>query len=159
VLGGGDSACEEAMHLTNFGSKVYLIHRRNELRASRIMQDRVKKHPKIEILWNKVVIEFVGEKLLSGIMLQDTVSGGVSLLEVSGAFEAIGHQPNTGFLKGKIALSDNGYIITSPHSAATSVSGVFAAGDVKDENFQQAVIAAGTGALAAIEAERWLQAR
>jgi thioredoxin reductase (NADPH) len=159
VLGGGDSACEEALHLANFGSKIFLIHRRDELRASKIMQERVKRHPKVEILWNKTVTEFVGEKLLSGITLKDTVTGKTATLEISGAFEAIGHQPNTGFLKGQIALSESGYIVTNPHSCSTSVPGAFAAGDVKDEKFHQAVIAAGSGALAAIEAEQWLQGK
>ncbi|MBD3390951.1 MAG: thioredoxin-disulfide reductase [Chitinivibrionales bacterium] len=156
VVGGGDSAVEEAVHLTQFGSRVYMIHRRDELRASKIMQKRAMEHPKIEILWNKVVEEFLGDAVLQKLKLKDTQSGEISELEVSGAFEAIGHVPNTAFLKGQLATTENGYLITQADSTVTSVEGVFAAGDVQDAKFRQAVTAAGTGCMAAIEAERWL---
>jgi thioredoxin reductase (NADPH) len=156
VIGGGDTAIEEALHLTQFGSKVYLIHRRNELRASRIMRKRAAEHPKIEILWNKVVDEFLGERALSGLRLKDTATGALSDLVVTGAFEAIGHTPNTAFLAGQLRLNENGYIVTTPGSTATSVAGVFAAGDVQDPKYRQAVTAAGSGCMAALEAERWL---
>lgn len=157
VIGGGDTALEEAMHLTQFASKVYIIHRRDSFRASNVMQKRVLTHPKIEICWNKVVDEFCGENLLSCLRLKDTVSGALSELQVAGAFEAIGHVPNTAFLKNQLATTELGYIKTTPGSTCTSVSGVFAAGDVQDANFRQAITAAGSGCMAAIEAERWLQ--
>jgi len=157
VIGGGDSAVEEATHLTQFGSKVYLIHRRDELRASKIMAKRAMEHPKIEILWNKVVEEFVGDNLLGSLKLKDTITGEISSVDCNGAFEAIGHTPNTGFLKGQIEVDDMGYVITHADSTVTSVPGVFAAGDVQDSKYRQAVTAAGSGCMAAIEAERWLQ--
>ena len=156
VIGGGDTALEEALHLTQFASKVYLIHRRNELRASSVMQKRIKEHEKIEILWNKVIEEFCGEKQLSCLRLKDTVNGTHSELPVAGAFEAIGHVPNTGFLKGQISVTETGYLKTVPGSTRTDIEGVFAAGDVQDSNFRQAITAAGSGCMAAIEAERWL---
>jgi thioredoxin reductase (NADPH) len=159
VIGGGDSAVEEALHLTQFGSKVYMIHRRDQLRASKIMQKRAKEHPKIEILWNKVVDEFVGENQLGGMVLRDSISGETSELTVAGVFEAIGHIPNTGFLKGQLKTDDDGYVVTKHESTATSVDGVFAAGDVQDSKFRQAITAAGSGCMAAIEAERWLTER
>jgi thioredoxin reductase (NADPH) len=157
VIGGGDTACEEALHLTQFASKVYLIHRRNELRASRIMQERVKTNPKIAILWNKVVEEFIGDKFIASLKLKDTVCGSVSDLPVTGAFEAIGHIPNTGFLNNQLKTNELGYIETAPDSTVTSVQGIFAAGDVKDHKYRQAITAAGSGCMAAIECERWLQ--
>lgn len=157
VIGGGDTAIEEALHLTQFASKVYLIHRRNELRASRVMQKRAKNNPKIEILWNKVIEEFTGDTILSGLMVRDTVSGETSSLPVAGAFEAIGHVPNTAFLKGALKVNSMGYIVTEPGSTATSVDGVFAAGDVQDHRYRQAVTAAATGCMAAKEAEMWLR--
>ncbi len=157
VIGGGDSAVEEAIHLTQFGSKVYMIHRREELRASKIMQQRAVEHPKIEILWNKTVAEFIGEDHLTGLKLSDVNTGDISTLHVKGAFEAIGHIPNTGFLDNQIELDETGYVRTEPNSTVTSVEGVFAAGDVKDKMFRQAITAAGSGCMAAIEAERWLQ--
>jgi thioredoxin reductase (NADPH) len=156
VIGGGDTAVEEATHLTQFGSKVFLIHRRDELRASKIMQKRAREHHKIEILWNKVVGDFLGDTQLSGLQLRDTKTGEVSQLEVAGAFEAIGHIPNTGLLKGMVELTESGYIITRPDSTATSLQGLFAAGDVQDSKYRQAVSAAGSGCMAALEAERWL---
>ncbi|MFP4417809.1 MAG: thioredoxin-disulfide reductase [Fibrobacterota bacterium] len=157
VIGGGDSAVEEANHLTQFGSKVYMIHRRDELRASKIMAKRAMEHPKIEILWNKVVDEFLGNEHLTGIRLKDIKTGELMNLEVSGAFEAIGHIPNTGFVKGQIDTDAKGYIVTKADSTVTSVEGVFAAGDVQDDKYRQAITAAGSGCMAAIEAERWLQ--
>lgn len=157
VIGGGDSAIEEAMHLTHFGSKVYLIHRRNEFRASKVMQERVKKHPKIEILWNKTVAEFLGGATLNGLLLKDTVNGEMSTLEVTGAFEAIGHKPNTGFLKGQLPTDDKGYLITNPGLMSTSIDGVFVAGDVRDSKYRQAICAAAGGCMAALEAEWWLR--
>jgi thioredoxin reductase (NADPH) len=157
VIGGGDTAVEEALHLTRFASKVYLIHRRGELRASKVMQTRATTHPKIQILWNKTVEEFRGDKKLDSLKLRDTVSGELSELAVAGAFEAVGHIPNTGFLKGQIATNDLGYIVTLPGSTRTNVEGVFAAGDVQDRKYRQAVTAAATGCMAAKEAEDWLR--
>jgi thioredoxin reductase (NADPH) len=157
VIGGGDTAVEEAVHLTNFASKVYLIHRRDELRASKIMRARAESHPKIEILWNKAVDEFMGESQLSGLKLRDTATGEVTDLAVAGAFEAIGHKPNTGFLKGQLETDEQGYIVTKPGSPLTSTEGVFAAGDVQDSKYRQAITAAASGCQAALEAERFLQ--
>jgi thioredoxin reductase (NADPH) len=156
VLGGGDTAIEEAAHLTKFASKVYLIHRRDELRASKVMQKRAKEHPKIEILWNKVVEEFVGETKVEALKLKDVVSGDISMLEVAGVFEAIGHVPNIQFLKGQITTDELGYIKTEPGSTRTNIEGVFAAGDVQDNKYRQAISAAGSGCMAALEVERWL---
>jgi thioredoxin reductase (NADPH) len=157
VIGGGDTAIEEALHLTQFASKVYLIHRRNELRASKVMQNRAKNHPKIVILWNKVVEDFLGDRMLSGLRLKDTTNDGISELPVVGVFEAIGHIPNAAFLKEQITLNDLGYIVTLPGSTRTNIEGVFAAGDVQDHKFRQAITAAASGCMAAVEAERCLQ--
>jgi thioredoxin reductase (NADPH) len=157
VIGGGDSAVEEAIHLTQFGSKVYMIHRREELRASKIMQQRAVEHPKIEILWNKTVEAFAGDDHLGALTLKDVKTGELSELKVKGAFEAIGHIPNTGFLDKQLDLDNAGYIVTKPNSTVTSTPGVFAAGDVQDKMFRQAITAAGSGCMAATEAERWLQ--
>jgi thioredoxin reductase (NADPH) len=159
VIGGGDTAVEEALHLSKFGSKIHIIHRRDSLRASTIMQQRALSHQKIEILWNKVVEEFVGDKLLGGIQLKDTRTGETSLLEVAGAFEAIGHRPNTAFLGGQLRLTEAGYIFTHPGTAQTSVEGVFAAGDVQDFRYRQAITAAGSGCMAALDAQKWLTER
>jgi thioredoxin reductase (NADPH) len=157
VIGGGDTAIEEAVHLTQFASKVYLIHRRNEFRASKVMQKRVMEHPKIEILWNKVVEEFLGDgKQLRGLKLKDTVTGSLSELSVAGCFEAIGHLPNTGFLNGQLETNELGYIKTIPGSTQCGIPGVFVAGDVQDSKYRQAITAAGSGCMAALEAERWL---
>jgi thioredoxin reductase (NADPH) len=156
VIGGGDTAVEEALHLTQFASKVYIIHRRDELRASDVMQKRIKSHEKVDILWNKVVEEFCGENNLSCLKLKDTKDGSISELSVTGAFEAIGHVPNTGFLDGQIETAEMGYLKTVPGSTRTNIEGVFAAGDVQDANYRQAITAAGSGCMAAIEAERWL---
>ena len=159
VIGGGDTAVEEALHLTQFASKVYLIHRRDELRASKVMQKRILTHPKVQILWNKAVETFVGEKQLTGLKLKDTVSGEISELPVIGCFEAIGHVPNTGFLKGQLETDEQGYLKTIPGSTKCSVEGVFVAGDVQDSKYRQAITAAGSGCMSAVEAERWLQER
>jgi thioredoxin reductase (NADPH) len=156
VIGGGDTAIEEAVHLTKFASKVYLIHRRDELRASKVMQKRAKEHPKIEILWNKVVEEFVGDTKVESLKLKDVVSGDSLVLPVAGVFEAIGHVPNIEFLKGQITTDELGYIQTEPGSTCTNIEGVFAAGDVQDHKYRQAISAAGSGCMAAIEVERWL---
>ncbi len=156
VIGGGDSAVEEASHLTNFGSKIYIIHRRDELRASKIMQQRAMEHPKIEILWNRIVLDFLGDESLTALKLKDTKTGGLSELHVAGAFEAVGHQPNTGFLEGQLETDENSYLVTRLNTHMTSIEGIFAAGDIQDSKYRQAVSAAGTGCMAAIECERWL---
>jgi thioredoxin reductase (NADPH) len=156
VIGGGDSAVEEADHLTQFASRVYLIHRRDELRAGSVMRKRATEHPKIEILWNKTIEEFQGESVLTALKLKDTRDGAFSELAVAGAFEAIGHIPNTNFLSGQLALDNEGYIDVTPGRSITSVEGVFAAGDVKDPVYRQAISAAGSGCMAALEAQRWL---
>jgi len=158
VIGGGDSAIEEAIHLTRFGSKVFLIHRRNEFRASKIMQQRAH-HPKIEILWNKTVDKFIGDAFLKALQLKDTVTNELSTIEVAGAFEAIGHRPNTGFLNNQLPADENGYLITKPGSTATTIEGIYAAGDVQDPRYRQAVTSAGSGCMAALEVEWWLQSK
>lgn len=159
VIGGGDTAVEEALHLTQFASKVYLIHRRDVLRASKVMQQRILTHPKVQILWNKVVEEFLGEDHLSGLKLRDTVTDEITELPVIGAFEAIGHIPNTKFLKEQLVTDEMGYVKTIPGTTRTNIEGVFAAGDLQDHKYRQAITAAGSGCMAAIEAERWLQER
>ncbi len=158
VIGGGDSAIEEANHLTKFASKVYLIHRRDTLRASQIMQKRAMNHPKIEILWNTAVTEAKGGAGgLTSILLEDTVNKSARELNVGGLFYAIGHVPNTEIFKGQINLDETGYIITTPGTTQTNIEGVFAAGDVQDRVYRQAITAAGSGCMAALEAERWLE--
>lgn len=159
VVGGGDSAIEEALFLTKFATKVTLIHRRDELRASKIMQERAFANDKIDFRWNSGVEEVLGDQRVEGVRLVDTVTGDESVLEVDGVFVAIGHTPNTDVVKGQLDLDDAGYAITAPDSTATSVDGVFAAGDVQDHTFRQAITAAGSGCMAAMEAERWLAAR
>jgi thioredoxin reductase (NADPH) len=156
VVGGGDTAMEEAMYLTKFASEVVIMHRRDSFRASKVMAQRVLSHPKIRVLWNKQVAEVVGDTEISGVVLTDTVSGERSELELGGLFVAIGHTPNTGFLNGQVALTESGYIHVSSWRTETSVPGVFAAGDVIDEYYRQAITSAGTGCMAALEAERWL---
>jgi thioredoxin reductase (NADPH) len=156
VVGGGDSAMEEALYASKFARKVYVIHRRSELRASRVMADRVLKHPKIEVLWNRQVAEIQGYEQIEGLRLKDTETGETSEIEVGGLFVAIGHTPNTAFLAGQLDLTEHGYIRTESWRTATSVAGVFAAGDVMDDYYRQAVTAAGTGCMAALEVERWL---
>lgn len=157
VIGGGDSAMEEANFLTKYGSKVYIIHRRDEFRASKIMQNRALSNSKIEVLWNSVVAEAYGERTLQGLKVKNVKSGNVSGLEVSGLFFAIGHEPATKFLDGQLELDSDGYVITKPGTSMTSVRGVFAAGDVQDKKYRQAITAAGTGCMAALDAEHYLQ--
>jgi thioredoxin reductase (NADPH) len=157
VVGGGDSAMEEALFLARFGSKVSVIHRRDELRASKIMQDRARENPKIKFKWNSTVTDICGDTKVSGLRLRDTVTGEESELDATGLFVAIGHEPNSALLKGQIELEDNGYVKTFDGTTRTSVDGVFAAGDVQDHYYRQAVTSAGSGCMAAIDAERWLE--
>ena len=159
VVGGGDSAIEEATFLTKFASKVYLIHRRDSLRASKIMQERALNNPKIEMVWNSAVDDLIGEHKLEGTVLRNTVTGEVSTLSVTGLFVAIGHRPNTDLFKGVLEMEDSGYLITKPGSTYTNIDGVFACGDVQDHTYRQAITAAGSGCMAAIDAERWLEAQ
>jgi thioredoxin reductase (NADPH) len=156
VIGGGDSAVEEGTFLTKFGSKVYIVHRRDQLRASKIMQERAFKHPKIEIIWDTVVTKVEGDKVVRSVHLKNVKTDEETTHEAGGVFFAIGHIPNTAFLKGQLALAENGYIIVEPGTTRTSVPGVFAAGDVSDHVYRQAVTAAGTGCMAALDSERWL---
>jgi len=157
VVGGGDTACEEASYLAKMCRKVYMIVRRDELRASKAMQHRVMNAPNIEILWNSSTKEILGDgKVVTGALIGDNLTGELRQIEVQGFFVAIGHQPNTDLFKGQIDLDEQGYIRTVPGSTRTNIEGVFAAGDVQDHVFRQAVTAAGTGCMAAIEAERWL---
>ena len=159
VVGGGDSAAEEAVFLTKFASKVTIIHRRDELRASKIMQDRVFDHKRIEIMWNSSLDDISGTKDsgVTGAMIKDTVSGDTKKISCDGVFMAIGHIPNTSVFKGQLDLDDKGYIITKPDSTYTNIPGVFACGDVQDQTYRQAITAAGTGCMSAIDAERWLE--
>ncbi|MEZ5203081.1 MAG: thioredoxin-disulfide reductase [Acidimicrobiales bacterium] len=158
VVGGGDSAVEEATFLTKFAEKVTLIHRRDELRASKIMQDRALSNPKIELRWNAEVAEIHGDTKLSGVTLRDTQTGDLSELDVTGLFVAIGHRPNTDLFAGILDLDDTGYLVTGP-GTATNIDGVFACGDVQDHTYRQAITAAGSGCMAAIDTERWLEAQ
>jgi len=160
VVGGGDSAIEEATFLTKFADKVTLIHRRDELRASKIMQERAFSNPKIEMRWNAEVTEIHGDTKLEGITLRDTVTGESSSLDVTGLFVAIGHRPNTDLFVGQLALEDTGYLITGSGDSVstTNIDGVFACGDVQDHTYRQAITAAGSGCAAAIDTERWLEA-
>jgi thioredoxin reductase (NADPH) len=159
VVGGGDSAMEEATFLTKFATKVSLIHRRDTLRASKIMQDRALRNPKITVIWNTVVEEVLGNKEtgVKGLRIRNIRTQDASTLTVEGLFVAIGHNPNTEIFRGQIDLDDRGYIKTQPDSTRTNIPGVFACGDVQDPVFRQAVTAAGTGCMSAIEAERWLE--
>lgn len=162
VVGGGDTAVEESSHLSKFASTVYLVHRREELRASKIMRQRALSNPKIQPKWNRVVDEVLGNDKdgVTGIRLKSTTDSQTEELEISGLFIAIGHTPNTAFLKGQLKTDDKGYLIwTKPQRTYTSVEGVFAAGDVADNHYRQAVTAAGTGCMAALDAERWLTER
>jgi thioredoxin reductase (NADPH) len=156
VIGGGDTAVEEGTFLTKFGSKVYLVHRRDELRASKIMQERALKNEKIEMVWDTVFEDALGEDYVTGAKIKNVKTNAVKELEVAGIFYAIGHTPNTSVFKGQIDLDDKGYITLKPGTQETSVEGIFAAGDVHDQKYRQAITAAGTGCAAALEAERWL---
>lgn len=158
VVGGGDSALEEALFLTRFASSVTLVHRRDSLRASKIMQDRATAHEKIRFSWNTQVTEVLGEQKVSGLAVRDTQSGAESVLDVTGVFVAIGHVPNTTLVTGQLNLDANGYVMTGPGSA-TNIEGVFAAGDVQDHEYRQAITSAGSGCIAAIDAERWLESQ
>ena len=158
VVGGGDSAAEEALFLTRFANSVTLVHRRDQLRASKIMQDRVLANPGIEVRWNSRVLEVLGDSKMEGLKVADTVSGEEADLALTGMFVAIGHEPNTAIVKGQLELDELGYVRTFGGSV-TSVEGVFACGDVQDHYYRQAVTAAGSGCMAAIDAERYLEAR
>ena len=157
VIGGGDTAMEDALYLTKFAKEVVIVHRRDELRASKIMAERALEHEKITFAWNTVVTDVLGDDVITGLRLKDVHSGEERELSVGGLFVAIGHSPNTGFLEGVVDLKENGYVETPvPWRTETSVPGIFAAGDVMDDYYRQAVTAAGTGCMAALEAERWL---
>jgi len=156
VVGGGDSAIEEATFLTRFGSRVYLIHRRDELRASKIMQERAFADPKLEMVWNSEIAEITGDDRLEGVVLRDTSTGETRDLAVTGLFIAIGHDPRSELLTGQVDLDDNGYVLVTHPSTATNLPGVFAAGDLVDHHYRQAITAAGTGCAAALDAERYI---
>lgn len=156
VIGGGDTAVEEATHLTRFGTEVIVVHRRDTLRASKIMQQRLLSHPKIRMRWDSVAEEALGDDALKSVRIRNVKSNATNVVEAEGLFYAIGHVPNTGFLDGQLELDDAGYVVTTPGTTRTSVEGVFAAGDVQDKVWRQAVTAAGTGCMAALEAERFL---
>ncbi len=156
VIGGGDTAMEEAMHLSKFGSMVYVVHRRDELRASKAMQERVLANKKITILWNTVLLDVGGSEVLEYTLLKNVKTGEEHKQEAKGLFYAIGHTPNTSFLDGQIELDETGYIVTKADSTKTSVPGVFAAGDVQDRVYRQAITSAGTGCMAALDAEKYL---
>ena len=156
VIGGGDTAVEEATHLTKFGTEVIVVHRRDTLRASKIMQQRLLSHPKIRMRWDSVAEEALGDDALKSVRIRNVKSNETQVVEAEGLFYAIGHLPNTGFLDGQLELDDAGYVVTTPGTTRTSVEGVFAAGDVQDKVWRQAVTAAGTGCMAALEAERFL---
>ena len=156
VVGGGDSAAEESTFLTKFASKVYLVHRREALRASKIMQERVLNNKKVEVLWNTVVTDVLGEDVVSAVRLKDVKTNAERELACGGLFYAIGFTPNTALFKGQLQMDDLGYLITKPDSTHTSVAGVFACGDVQDKKYRQAITAAGSGCMAAMDCERWL---
>jgi len=159
VVGGGDSALEEAQFLTKFASKVTIVHRRDTLRASKIMQDRAFANDKIEFIWNSQVTKLLGDDKVTGVELTSTVDGSMRTLNVTGVFVAIGHRPNTDLFKGVLDMEDSGYLVTKPGSTYTNVAGVFACGDVQDHTYRQAITAAGSGCMAAIDCERWLEAQ
>ncbi|MCY4632507.1 MAG: thioredoxin-disulfide reductase [bacterium] len=159
VVGGGDSAMEEALFLTKFATKVTVIHRRDQLRASKIMQDRAFASDRIEFLWNHIVADVLGTESVEGVRVRHTETGTERTLPLAGLFIAIGHRPNTDLFRGSLAMKSNGYLITEPGSTRTNVPGVFACGDVQDDVYRQAVTAAGSGCMAAIDAERWLEAQ
>ena len=157
VVGGGDSALEEALFLTKFASKVYVIHRRKELRASKIMQDRAFRNDKIEFVWDSVVTDVLGDTAVEGVAVRNVASGEETTLPIAGLFVAIGHVPNTSIFEGQLDMDDRGYLLPRDRSSYTNVDGVFASGDVQDSVYRQAVTAAGSGCMAAIDAERWLE--
>jgi thioredoxin reductase (NADPH) len=165
VVGGGNSAVEEALYLTNIASKVYLVHRRDSLRAEKILQDRLFSNPKVEVIWNSQLEEVIGNDdplNVTGVKLKNTKDDfglGTATVDVDGVFIAIGHDPATGIFKGQIEMDDENYIITKPDSTETNIPGVYAAGDVKDKTYRQAVTAAGMGCMAALEAEKYLASR
>lgn len=156
VIGGGDTAVEEALYLTKFASRVYLVHRRDELRASKAMQTRLFDNDKIEMVWNHIPVEALGEVRLSGVRVNNTKDSSEKVIEAAGLFYAVGHVPNTAFLRGQVKTDQAGYLVTEPGTARTNVTGVFACGDVQDSRYRQAVTAAGSGCMAALEAERFL---
>lgn len=158
VVGGGDTALEEATFLTKFGKSVKIVHRRDSLRASKILQEKAKENPKIEFLWNNVVSDIKGDKKIATVTVKNIASGKETVLQAGGLFVAIGHEPNTAIFKGQLELDDKGYIVLKEHTK-TSAEGVFAAGDVHDHRYRQAVTAAGFGCMAAIDVERWLSER
>lgn len=159
VIGGGDSAVEEATFLTKFGSKVFLVHRRDKLRASKIMQQRALSHPKVEILWDSEIVDVTGNDVVTHVTVENVKTHEKKILPAAGVFFAVGHTPNTSFLKGQIELHDNGYIKVEPGTTRTNIPLVYAAGDAQDHVYRQAITASGTGCMAAIEAERELSAR
>lgn len=157
VIGGGDSAMEEALFLTKYGSKVFIVHRRDQFRASKIMSERAMKHPKIEVLWNSEVVHVGGDKVVENVTVRNLLTGKEEKRPAAGLFFAVGHTPNTAFLNGQVKLLSSGYIEVIPGTSETSVPGVFAAGDVQDARYKQAITAAGSGCMAALDAEKWLQ--
>lgn len=159
VIGGGDTAIEEALFLTKYGRRVYIVHRRDQLRASKIMVDHAMENPKIEIVWNHILTKVEGEEVVKSITLQDVQTKNLSKRNAGGVFFAIGHQPNTAFLEGQLETDHHGYLIVKPRSTHTNIEGVFATGDVQDPIYRQAITAAGSGCMAALDAERWLLAQ
>ncbi|MGH9178851.1 MAG: thioredoxin-disulfide reductase [Acidimicrobiales bacterium] len=157
VVGGGDSALEEAIFLTKFASRVYVVHRRKELRASKIMQDRAFRNDKIQFVWDSVVTDVLGDTTVEGVAVRNVVTNEETTLAIAGLFVAIGHVPNTSIFEGQLDMDDRGYLLTRDRSSSTNVDGVFASGDVQDAVYRQAVTAAGSGCMAAIDAERWLE--
>lgn len=157
IVGGGDTAMEEATFLTRFASKVYIVHRRDSFRASKIMADKALNNPKIEVLWNSGIEDIMGDKVVESVKIRNFAKNEVYEKKIQGVFIAIGHKPNTDLFKGQLEMNDVGYLVTKPGTTYTSVEGVFAAGDVADHVYRQAITAAGTGCMAAIDSERWLE--